>query len=210
MRLYTFFRSSAAFRVRIALNLKGIEYERVTVHLPQDEHHRAEFLAINPLATVPVLDDAGTVLTQSLAIIEYLDALRPEPRLIPAEPAARARVQAFAQVIACDVHPLNNLRVLRYLRSELALDEPAVRRWYRHWIADAFAGLETLLARSAGRYAFGDAVSLADVYLVPQVYNARRFECDLSAYPTIGRIADRVGQEPAFAAAAPENQPDAE
>ena len=210
MRLYSFFRSSAAFRVRIALNLKGVNYETVAVHLPNGRHHDAEFLATNPQGTVPVLDDDGTVLWQSLAIIEYLDSQYPQPQLIPAEPVARARVQALAQLVACEIHPLNNLRVLRYLRTELALDEAAVKRWYQHWVAEGFGGLETLVAQwSGGRYCYGNAVSVADVCLVPQLYNARRFDCDLTPYPTLVRIADGLRDEPAFARAAPEQQPDA-
>jgi maleylacetoacetate isomerase len=210
MRLFSFFRSSAAFRVRIALNLKDVEYETLTVDLPHDRHRERDFLETNPQATIPVLDDDGTILWQSLAIIDYLDARFPSPRLIPVEPVARARVQALAQLIVCEIHPLNNLRVLRYLRDELTLDEAAVSRWYRHWVAEGFAGLETLVKRwSGGRYLFGDAVSVADVCLVPQVYNARRFDCDLTPYPTLVRIADALRGEPAFARAAPEQQPDA-
>jgi len=210
MRLYSFFRSSAAFRVRIALNLKGLDYETVSVDLPRGAHREATFGDVNPQRTIPVLDDDGTLLWQSLAIIEYLDARFPEPRLIPTEPVARARVQALAQLVACEIHPLNNLRVLNYLRRELALDEPTVAKWYRHWIAEGFAGLEAYVARfSGGRYCCGDAVSIADVCLVPQVYNARRFDCDLKPYPTLVAIADRLREEPAFANAAPEHQPDA-
>ena len=210
MRLYSFFLSSAAFRVRIALNLKGVHYDTVTVNLPQGEHRGAAFLATNPQATVPVIDDDGTILWQSLAIIEYLDARFPEPRLIPAEPVARARVQALAQLIVCEMHPLNNLRVRNYLRQELGLDEAGGSRWYKHWIAEGFASLEALVRRfSGGRYCFGDAVSVADVCLVPQVYNGRRFGCDLEPYPTIVRIADGLRADPAFARAAPEGQPDA-
>jgi maleylacetoacetate isomerase len=202
MRLYGFFRSSASFRVRIALNLKGVRYETVEVNLPSDEHRGAEFLAVNPQATVPTLDDDGVVLAQSLAIIDYLDARFPAPRLIPAEPVARARVQWLAQLIACDIHPLNNLRVRRHLASELGLDEAGVERWQRHWITETFGALEALLARwSGGRYCYGDAVSLADVCLVPQVYNARRVACDLAPYPTLVRIADALAREPAFARA---------
>ncbi len=187
MRLYSFFLSSAAFRVRIALNLKGVDYE-----------------------TVPVIDDDGTILWQSLAIIDYLDTRFPHPRLIPAEPVARARAQAVAQLIVCEMHPLNNLRVRAYLRDELKLDEAGLSRWYQHWIAEGFASLEALVRRfSGGRYCCGDTVSVADVCLVPQVYNARRFDCDLAAYPTILRIADGLRAEPAFARAAPEEQPDA-
>ena len=211
MRLYSFFRSSAAFRVRIALNLKGIEYETVRVTLSQGEHREAPFLAKNPLAAVPVLEHDGEHIQQSLAIIEYLDSLFSDPRLLPPEPLLRARVQAFAQTIACEVHPLNNLRVLRYLRRELEADEPTVQRWYSHWIAESFRGLETIAAHfSAGSYCFGDAVSLADVCLIPQIYNARRFSCDLTPYPTLVRIADALRETPAFFAAAPEQQPDAE
>jgi len=210
MRLYSFFRSSAAYRVRIALNVKGVAYETISVNLPGAAHHAAEFRALNPQATIPTLDDDGTVLWQSLAIIEYLDSRYPAPRLIPAEPVARARVQALAQLIACEIHPLNNLRVLKYLRGELKLDEAAVSKWYSHWIAEAFGPLEQLVMRfSGGRYCYGDALSLADVCLVPQLYNARRFSCDLTPYPTLVRIADSLGAEPAFAAAAPDRQPDA-
>jgi maleylacetoacetate isomerase len=207
MRLYSFFRSSASFRVRIALNLKGVDYEIVPVGLPSDEHRRPEFLAVNPQATVPTLDDDGVVLAQSLAIVEYLDARFPTPRLIPAEPVARARVQWLAQLIACEIHPLNNLRVRRHLATELGLDDAGVERWQRHWIAEAFGALEALVARwSGGRYCFGDAVSLADVCLVPQIYNARRVFTDLTPYPTLVRIADALALEPAFARASPEAQ----
>ena len=210
MRLYSFFRSSAAYRVRIALNLKGVDYETVTVDLPGNRHREAEFLAVNPQATIPTLDDDGTILWQSLAIIDYLDARFPQPRLIPQEPVARAHAQALAQLIACEIHPLNNLRVLRYLRGELKLDDAAVAKWYSHWIAEAFGPLETLVKRfSGGRYCYGDAVSVADVCLVPQVYNARRFNVDITPYPTLVRIADTLRADPAFARAAPEHQPDA-
>lgn len=211
MRLYSFFRSSAAFRVRIALQLKGVPFETAAVHLPHGKHREAAYLETNPHGTVPVLDDDGTVLHQSLAIIEYLDSRYPEPRLVPEEPVARARVQALAQLVACDIHPLNNLRVLRYLRAELGLDDAGIARWYKHWIAEGFRGLEAYLKQwSGGRYCYGDAVSLADVCLVPQVFNARRFDADLTPYPVLVHIADRLSMEPAFAAAAPERQPDYE
>ena len=209
MRLYSFFRSSAAYRVRIALNLKGVDYEIANVDLPGNRHREAEFRAVNPQATIPTLDDDGTILWQSLAIIDYLDARFPQPRLIPQEPVARAHAQALAQLIVCEIHPLNNLRVLRYLRGELKLDDAAVAKWYAHWIAEAFAPLETLVKRfSGGRFCYGDAVSVADVCLVPQIYNARRFSCDLTPYPTLVRVADALGADPAFVRAAPENQPD--
>lgn len=212
MRLYSFFRSSAAYRVRIALSLKNVDYETVAVNLPAGRHRAAEFLAVNPQATIPTLeDDDGTILWQSLAIIDYLDARFPSPRLIPEAPLARARVQALAQLIACEIHPLNNLRVLRYLRGELKLDEAAVAKWYQHWVAEGFGPLETLVAKySEGRYCYGAAVSAADVCLVPQIYNARRFACDLTPYPTLVRIAAGLAAEPAFARAAPERQADAE
>jgi len=210
MKLYTFFRSSAAYRARIALNVKGVAYDAVPLHLPRGEHRRDDFLALNPHATIPVIDDNGVVLIQSLAIVEYLDARYPEPRLIPLEPVLRARVQAFAQVIACDTHPVNHLRVLQYLRNELELDEPRVERWVRHWIGESFRALEVLLRESAGRCCFGDTLTIADVFLVPQVYNARRFSCDLAPFPTLVRVAGALRALPAFARAAPEAQPDAE
>jgi maleylacetoacetate isomerase len=210
MRLHSFFRSSAAYRVRIALNLKGVEYETVPVNLPAAEHRAPGFRAMNPQATIPTLDDDGTVLWQSLAIVEYLDARFPEPRLIPDEPVARARVQALAQLIVCEIHPLNNLRVLNYLRNELALDDAAVGKWYAHWIAEGFGPLETLVARyGSARHCYGDSLSLADVCLVPQLYNARRFNCDLAPYPALVQIGTALESNPAFAAAAPHLQPDA-
>jgi maleylacetoacetate isomerase len=212
MRLYSFFRSSAAYRVRIALNVKGAAYETVSVDLPGAAHHAPAFRALNPQATSPTLDDDGTVLWQSLAIIEYLDARFPTPRLIPAEPVARARVQALAQVIACEIHPLNNLRVLNYLRDSLQQDDAGVGTWYRHWVSEGFRGLE-LQARefsANGRYCFGDAVSLADVLLVPQMFNARRFKTDLTPFPTLVGISTHLEALPAFAAARPEMQPDAQ
>jgi maleylpyruvate isomerase len=210
MRLYSYYRSTAAYRVRIALNLKGIEYETVTVDLPSGAHRTPEFLELNPQATIPTLDDDGTVLWQSLAIIDYLDARHPVPRLIPAEPVARAHVLALAQLVACEVHPLNNLRVLNYLRKEFALDEAAVSKWYSHWVGEAFRALEELVTRFGnGRYCYGDSLTLADVFLVPQMYNARRFSCDVSPYPTLVAIAAGLETEPAFARAAPQNQPDA-
>jgi maleylacetoacetate isomerase/maleylpyruvate isomerase len=210
MRLYSFFRSSAAYRVRIALNVKGVAYETVTVDLPGSAHHAPEFRAVNPQATIPTLDDDGTILWQSLAIIEYLDTRYPSPRLIPAEPVARARVQALAQLVACEIHPLNNLRVLKYLRGELKLDDAAVSKWYSHWIAEAFGPLENLVTHFGdGRFCYGDALSLADVCLVPQLYNARRFSVDLTPYPTLVKIAAHLESLPPFASAAPALQPDA-
>ncbi len=214
MRLYTYFRSSAAYRVRIALNLKGLGYEQVPKHLLRGggEHRLDDYRGINPQGLVPALEHGGRVLGQSLAIIEYLEEIQPEPALLPAAPADRALVRSMALGIACDIHPLNNLRVLEYLKGPLACDQDAVNAWYRHWIAEGFRGLETLALRHSadGRHLFGSAVTLADVLLVPQVYNARRFRCDLAPYPTLAAISDHLESLPAFAAARPEAQPDAE
>ncbi len=210
IRLYTFWRSSAAYRVRIALNLKGIAYESVPIHLRRAEHRAAEYLSLNPQGLVPTLEEEGTVLTQSIAIIGYLDQEYPEPRLLPTEPLARARVDAMVGIIACEIHPLNNLRVLNYLRQQLGQDEEAVTGWYRHWVGEAFEPLEKLVADTSPDYCFGASVSLADVCLVPQVYNARRFDCDLSPYPKISRIVASLNASEPFAKAVPENQADAE
>ena len=214
MRLYSYFRSSAAYRVRIALNLKGLDYETLTVRLRRHrgEQHAAEYLARNPQGLIPALDVGPAVLAQSLAIIEYLEEIKPSPPLLPDNPLERAQVRAMALNIACDVHPLNNLRVLEYLRGPLTQPEPAVQSWYEHWIANGFRGLEVLAARhsKAGRHLFGDAVTLADVLLVPQMYNARRFRCNLVPYPTLTAIDAHLAALPAFASARPELQPDAE
>jgi len=212
MKLYTFFRSSAAYRVRIALNLKGKPYESAAKALRTGEHRRADYLDKNPQGLVPALEHDGVVLSQSLAIIEYLDEKFPQPPLLPADPVARAQVRAMAQNIACDIHPLNNLRVLNYLRKELGQDDAGVNRWYAHWIAEGLRGLEELARRHTGdgAHCFGKQVTLADVTLVPQIYNARRFECDLAPYPTLVKIADSLDALPAFAAARPEVQPDAQ
>ncbi|WP_444678816.1 maleylacetoacetate isomerase [Halomonas sp. E19] len=210
--LYGYFRSSAAYRVRIALNLKGLAYEQVAVNLVKGEQRAEENLARNPQGLVPVLEtDDGTRLTQSLAICEYLEERHREPALLPGDPSGRARVRSLAQLVACEIHPLNNLKVLKYLVHELKLDEAAKLAWYRHWIAEGFTALEARLAGEAatGAFCHGDSPSLADVCLVPQVFNAERFECDLSAYPTIRRIAERCRAMEAFAKAAPGEQPDA-
>jgi maleylacetoacetate isomerase len=211
MKLYTLFRSSAAYRVRIALNVKGIAFEAIPTSLVENEHRKPEYLALNPQGLIPALDIDGTVLSQSLAIIEYLDETYPSPPLLPADPIARARVRAMALAVACDIHPLNNLRVLNYLKNELRHDEATVEGWYRHWITEGFRGLE-ILARehsTAQRYMFGDSISLADICLVPQVFNARRFSTDLTPFPTLVAIAAHLESLPAFAAARPETQPDA-
>ena len=212
MKLYTFFRSSAAFRVRIALNLKGLPYEPVPKAFARGEHRGADYLALNPQGLIPALETQGVVLPQSLAIIEYLNDCYPTPPLLPADPIARARVRAMALAVACDIHPLNNLRVLNYLRDELRQADEGVNTWYRHWVTEGFRGLEAQARNfsSAGRYCFGDAVSLADVYLVPQMFNARRFQTDLSGFPTLVGISTHLESLPAFAAARPEAQPDAQ
>ncbi|KAF0224829.1 MAG: hypothetical protein FD176_1011 [Rhodospirillaceae bacterium] len=212
--LYTYFRSSAAYRVRIALNLKRIDYQAVPVHLVKGggEQKSADYLALNPQGLVPVLDVDGQVLTQSLAIMEYLDETHPDPALLPADALGRARVRAIAQAIACDIHPINNLRVLRYLGGTLGLDQAAKDTWYRHWVETGLQAVEAMLAgdRRTGTFCHGDQPGLADCCLVPQVFNAKRFNCDLSAVRTIMGICQRAEALPAFAQAAPGEQPDAE
>jgi len=210
-RLYTYFRSSAAFRVRIALNLKGVGYESVPKSFARSEHQAADYLALNPQGLIPALAIDDAVLAQSLAIIEYLDERHPDPPLLPAQALARAQVRSMAFAIACDIHPLDNLRVLNYLRKELAQASDAVERWYRHWISEGFRGLEAQALRysSNGRYCYGECVSLADICLVPQMYNARRFHTDLAPFPTLVAISNHLEALPPFAAARPEVQPDA-
>jgi maleylacetoacetate isomerase len=211
MKLYTLFRSSAAFRVRIALNLKGLRYDSISKALLKNEHRAADYLAVNPQGLIPALDDDGTVLSQSLAIIEYLEERHPSPALLPTDAVARARVRSMALAVACDIHPLNNLRVLNYLKDTLRQDEDAVNAWYRHWVREGFRGLEVQAREYSNgqRYMFGDAVSLADVCLVPQMFNARRFKTDLSDFPTLVAISSHLESLPPFAAARPEVQPDA-
>ena len=215
MKLYGYWRSSAAYRVRIALNLKGISAEQLSVHLVRDggEQHKAAYSALNPLELVPtlVMDDEldADALSQSLAIIEYLDEIHPLSPLLPASALERAHVRAMALTVACEIHPLNNLRVLQYLTQTLGVDEAAKNTWYHHWVASGFAALEILLKRHSGRYCFGDTVTLADLCLVPQVYNAQRFNVDLTPYPNIMRVWAECNQLEAFADAAPERQADA-
>ncbi len=209
MILYGHALSSASYRVRIALNLKGLEVTTVPVHLRRGEQRQPEFLQLNSQGFVPALRlDDGEVLTQSMAIIEYLEETHPQPRLLPDAPKARARVRGLCQLIACDVHPLNNLRVLKYLEAQLGLDEHARNAWYRHWIQAGFEALEQSLTRDApsGRFCHGDSPGMADVLLVPQVFNARRFSADLAPYPRIVAIDQACRELPAFAAAAPELQ----
>ncbi|SAI72207.1 glutathione-S-transferase [Bordetella ansorpii] len=214
MQLYSYFRSSAAYRVRIALSLKGLSYETVPVHLVKGGGQQLEpaYRQVNPNALVPTLVDGDLTLGQSLAIIEYLDETHPQPALLPADAAGRARVRALALTVACDIHPLNNLRVLKYLKHDLKVDEDAKNGWYRHWIDVGLGGLEQMLAGSpqTGRFCHGDTPTLADLCLVPQVFNARRFDCDLSAFPTLVRIDAACQELQAFQDAAPERQPDAQ
>ena len=209
MRLYDYWRSSSAYRVRIALRLKGIDYSQAPVNLRQGVQRTLDYLAHNQQGVVPALDTGEVTLTQSLAIIEWLDEMQPEPPLLPAMPDARALVRSLALHVACEIHPLNNLRVLQYLENRLGLEERDVNAWYRHWIAEGLASLERRLAATAGTYSFGDSVTLADLCLVPQVYNARRYSCDLMPFPTIVRIDAACLKLPAFAEARPERQPDA-
>jgi maleylacetoacetate isomerase len=214
LKLYNYYRSSASFRVRIALNLKGLNYDYVPVHLTKGggQQFAPEFKSLNADALIPVLDDDGRVLTQSLAIIEYLDETHPEPPLLPTSPADRAYVRGFALTIACEIHPLNNLRVLRYLVKELGASEDRKNTWYRHWVEQGLAALEARVVaeRRSGRHVLGDQVGIADVVLVPQVFNAKRFDCRLDHVPTLMRIFDHCMELPAFADAQPSRQPDAE
>jgi maleylpyruvate isomerase len=214
MKLYDYFRSSAAYRVRIGLNLKGLAYQSIPVHLVRDGGAQLtpEYRAVNPSALVPALEDGDAVITQSLAILEYLDEMHPMAPLMPRDALGRARVRSLALTIACDIHPINNLRVLRYLVKQGGLSDEAKNAWYVHWVQEGFAALETLLARSSdtGRFCHGDTPTIADCLLVPQVFNASRFGIDLAPYPTIVRIDAACQAVPAFAAAHPSNQADAE
>ena len=213
MKLYDYFRSSAAYRVRIALNLKGLTPAREFVHLRRNVQRSDDYLALNPQGLVPVLvTDGGEVLTQSLAIIGYLDDIHPDPPLLPAAVADRARVRGIALEIACDIHPLNNLRVLQYLKNTLGVSEEQKDAWYKYWIDVGLEALETRLARdkATGRFCHGDAPTLADICLVPQLANARRMNIDVSLFPTLIRIDAACNTLPAFADAAPAKQPDAE
>ncbi|MDB5835326.1 MAG: maleylacetoacetate isomerase [Caballeronia sp.] len=214
MKLYSYFRSSAAYRVRIALNLKGLAYEYAPIHLLRDggQQLKPDYRELNPDGIVPTFIDGDNVLTQSLAIIEYLDEMHPEPALLPGTPLDRAFVRSVALQIACEIHPVDNLRILKYLKHTLKVGDEAKDAWYRHWLESGFESLEKRLANDSrvGKLCFGDTPTLADLCLVPQVYNARRFNLDMSRYPTIERIADHAAQIDAFARAAPGQQPDAE
>lgn len=210
MILYDYFRSSAAYRVRIALNLKGVVAERRFVHLRRGEQRAQGYLGVNPQGLVPALLDGEVTLTQSLAIIEYLDETRPSPPLLPADPAGRAWVRSIAQAIACDIHPIDNLRVLQYLERRLGLDEAKRDDWYAHWIREGFEAIEKRLAERSGKFAFGDAPGLADICLVPQVANAARVKLPMDPYPRIRAVNAACLAHPAFDAAQPSKQPDAE
>jgi maleylacetoacetate isomerase len=207
--LHGYFRSSAAFRVRIALNLKGIAYESRTYQLRKGEQHASRYLELNPQGLVPALEIDGEVLTQSVSIVEYLDETRPQPPLQPPGAAARARCRALAHLISCDVHPLNNLRVLQYLRGNLGVAETREREWYFHWLTAGFDALEALLEPLRGPFCWGDRPGLADICLIPQVFNARHWSFDMSPYARIRSVFDHAMRLPEFAQAAPDRQPDA-
>lgn len=211
MKLYGFSRSSAAFRVRIGLNLKGIPWEGVTVSLPAGDQFGDDYLKVNPQARVPTLIDGDRTLFQSMAILEYLDETHPEPPFLPSDPVARARVRGLADIIACDIHPLNNLAVLKFLAGEMGAGKDAVNvTWYQHWIHEGFRALEAHLAQDAetGRFAQGDTPGLVDICIVPQVFNAQRYECDLAPYPTLMRIFDACMALEPFDSAQPAKQPE--
>ena len=211
MKLYGFSRSSAAFRVRIALNLKGIAWEHINVSLPDGDQFGSDYAKVNPQGRVPTLIDGDNTLIQSMAILEYLEETHPEPAFLPASPAARARVRGLADIIACDIHPLNNLAILKFLANEMGADKDAVNvTWYQHWIYEGFNALEALLATDSatGTFSHGDTPGLVDICIVPQVFNAQRLECDMTRYPTIMRIFDACMKLDAFDSAQPSKQPD--
>ena len=212
MKLYGYFRSSASYRVRIALNMKGLDYDQVSVHLAKGKQYDREFSAISPQNLVPVLEDDGQLLYQSLAIIQYLEEKFPEPRLLPKDSPGRNRVRSLALISACEIHPLNNTRVLAYLTDTLKLTEEQKNAWYRHWVTVGFTALEKRLAteKETGKFCHGDAPGFADITLVPQVANANRFKVDLTPFPTIRRINDECLKLEPFRMAMPANQPDAE
>ncbi len=211
--LHNYFRSSTSYRVRIALNIKGLDYDYVAHHLRFGGHRKPEYTSLNPQGLVPALVwEDGTTIAQSLAILEFIDDMVPEPPLLPADPRARARVRMLAQMIGCDIHPVNNLRVLNALRERFGADDEAVADWFRHWVDETFAPMETILAQDggAGLFCHGDTVTIADLCLVAQVANNGRFKVDMTPYPTINAIYERCMQIQAFVDAAPMNQPDAE
>lgn len=207
MRLYDYWRSTAAYRVRIALHFKGLEFEQIPIDLRAGGQLTEDYLAINPQGLVPYFEDGDLAISQSLAIIDYLEDVCPEPALLPADAKMRARVRAIAQIIACDIHPLNNLRILQYLERDLGCDQLKRMIWYHRWLADGFKAIEATIKESAGEFCFGDEPTLADICLVPQVYNAKRYEVDLGPFPTIRTINDRCQDIESFAKAAPQHQP---
>ena len=213
MKHYGFFRSSASYRLRIGTNLKGLSVDYVPVHLSKNggEQHLPAYVKLNPQHLVPVLVDGEHVLTQSMAILEYLDETHPEPAIMPRDPASRARVRALGQIVACDIHPINNLRILNYLKGPLKVSEEATNEWYRHWVKLGLDAFESLVAGhpDTGTFCHGNVPTLADICLVPQIYNAQRFKCPLDSYPTIVRIHEACQKLDAFDRARPENQPDA-
>ena len=202
--LFDYFRSSASYRVRIALNLKRVDYERVGVNLVEGAQKTPGYRTVNPQGFVPTLEIDGRTLTQSLAIIFYLDSTRPDPPLLPSDPGDAAHVQALAFAVACDIHPLNNLRVLHYLKDELGQEQAERDSWYRHWVAEGFAALEAMAAPRSGRFLFGDSPGLADICLVPQMFNARRLQVPLDAFPTLVRADAEASRLDAFASAHPD------
>ena len=204
--LYDYFRSSASYRVRIALNLKGIDYEQRAVSLVQGAQNDPAYKALNPQGLVPMLEIDAHRLTQSLSIMVYLDQVYPHPPLMPRDPADGAHVRALALAVACDIHPLNNLRVLKYLKNDLGISEEAKDEWYRHWVAEGLAALEEMARPRAGAFLFGDSPTIADVCLVPQLYNARRFSVPITDYPTLRRADETASAHAAFAAAHPDRQ----
>ncbi len=211
MKLYNYFRSSASFRVRIALNLKGLDFDYIPVHIARGDHKTGPFSAISPDMLVPLLEDDGERLTQSMAIIEYLDEVHPEPALLPNDPVGRAKVRALSESIACEIHPLNNLRVLKYLVRELKLDDGAKNAWYRHWVREGMLAFERQLALlPASTYCYGDTPTMADCCLVPQVFNGQRFDCDFSGLPRTMAAFEACMQLEAFQRAQPSQCPDAE
>ncbi len=212
MQLYTFFRSSAAFRVRIALNLKGLAYDQTAISLPKGAHREEEYGAVTPQKLVPALIDDGRLLTQSLAIMEYLEEKQPEPPLLPKGLLERARVRSLALLIACEIHPLNNLRVLQHLKRKLGQSEDEINTWYRHWVAEGLTKFEADLTATAGtgKFCHGETPTMADCCLAPQIFNAQRYECDLAPYPVTMRVFDACMQLDAFDSAQPMKQPDAQ
>jgi maleylacetoacetate isomerase len=211
MKLYNYFRSSASFRVRIALGLKGLPYEYISVHIAKGEHKKPEYASMAADTLVPLLDMGAEKLSQSMAIIEYLNETHPTPALLPADALGRAKVRALAQSIACEIHPLNNLRVLKYLVKELKLDEDTKNAWYRHWVRDGLVSFEKQLAQlPASKFCYGDTPTLADCCLVPQIFNGKRFDCDFSGLPRTMAAFDACMQLPAFDKAQPKNCPDFE